>query len=48
LFPNNSLQERQDNLSSFYLRYGAQFIQILKDELDVLDSRFVILEEQEA
>jgi hypothetical protein len=46
LFPNNSLQERYDNVSSFYLRYGAEFISVLKAELDVLDSRFVILEEQ--
>ena len=30
LFPNNSLQERHDNFIPFYLKYGDNFIEILK------------------
>lgn len=45
LFPNNSLQERHDNITAFYLRYGTAFIQALKDNLDPMDARYVMLEE---
>jgi bacillithiol biosynthesis cysteine-adding enzyme BshC len=45
LFPTNSLQERHENISSFYLRYGSGFIQTLKENLQPLDARFLILEE---
>jgi bacillithiol biosynthesis cysteine-adding enzyme BshC len=44
LFPSNSLQERHENITTFYLRYGSGFIQILKDNLHPLDSRFAILQ----
>ena len=43
LFPNNNLQERYDNFIPYYLKYGDNFIKILKNELNPLDSRFVIL-----
>jgi len=46
LFPQNSLQERYENISSFYLRYGNSFIPALKENLHPLDCRFVILEGQ--
>lgn len=44
LFPVNSLQERHENISTFYLRYGSSFIGVLKQNLQPLDCRFVILE----
>ena len=44
LFPGKSLQERHENISSFYLRYGSGFIQSLKENLNPLDSRFMIME----
>ncbi len=44
LFPANSLQERHENISTFYLRYGSCFIQTLKENLQPLDCRFINLE----
>jgi bacillithiol biosynthesis cysteine-adding enzyme BshC len=42
LFPNDSLQERVENFSSFYARYGNQFIsQIFKASLS-LEQQFAI------
>lgn len=43
LFPYNSLQERFDNFIPYYLKYGEDFIKILKQEFDPLDTNFVIL-----
>ncbi|MDA8956607.1 bacillithiol biosynthesis cysteine-adding enzyme BshC [Flavobacteriales bacterium] len=43
LFPQNSLQERFDNFIPYYLKYGEDFIKILKQEFDPLDTNFVIL-----
>ena len=43
LFPNNSLQERHDNFIPFYLKYGDNFIEILKKSLNPLDANFVVL-----
>jgi bacillithiol biosynthesis cysteine-adding enzyme BshC len=43
LFTNNSLQERNDNFSSFYLTYGENFIKIMKDNLNPLNPNFVVL-----
>jgi len=42
-FPNNGLQERHENLITFYLKYGDNFIKKMKEELDPLDSNFVVL-----
>ncbi|MEE2931041.1 MAG: bacillithiol biosynthesis cysteine-adding enzyme BshC [Bacteroidota bacterium] len=44
LFPNHNLQERHDSFIPFYLQYGENFIEILLEEIDPLDSNFVILE----
>ena len=44
LFPANSLQERHENISTFYLRFGNSFIDVLKQNLQPLDCRFMILE----
>lgn len=45
LFPNRSLQERYENFISLYLQYGPDFIQELKQQLEPLDSRFIVLED---
>lgn len=44
LFPNQSLQERQLNFSEFYLEYGEGLLDILKENLEPLDSNFTVLE----
>ena len=44
LFPNQSLQERYDNFSEFYLEYGNEFILKLVNELNPLKGEFVVLE----
>ncbi|MUP46249.1 bacillithiol biosynthesis cysteine-adding enzyme BshC [Gramella sp. BOM4] len=43
LFPNKSLQERQTNFSEFYVEYGQQLIEELKNNLDPLESNFKII-----
>src|SRR5690606_23995088 len=43
LFPNNSLQERTDNFSSFYTEYGQQMIDVLIENLHPLDQHFTII-----
>ena len=43
LFTNQSLQERQLNFSEFYLEYGENLLDILKENLDPLDSNFTVL-----
>ena len=42
-FPNNILQERYNNFIPYYLKYGDNFIKKLKEELDPLDTNFVVL-----
>ncbi|WP_310993816.1 bacillithiol biosynthesis cysteine-adding enzyme BshC [Aequorivita marina] len=44
LFPNESLQERQLNFSEFYLEYGEELLETLKEHLDPLDLNFTVLE----
>jgi len=43
LFPNGSLQERNANFSEFYLEYGEELIPKLIENLDPLQSEFLIL-----
>ena len=43
LFPQQSLQERKSNFSEFYLEYGEDLIQNIKDSLDPLKNEFYIL-----
>lgn len=45
LFPNNGLQERYDNFLSFYSRYGEMFLETLKENLDVLDKKMLVIED---
>ena len=40
LFPSNSLQERTENVSFFYAKYGQKLIDELIDQLDVFDGEF--------
>jgi len=42
-FPNRFLQERYDNFIPYYLKYGDNFIKKLKEELNPLDTNFVVL-----
>src|SRR5690606_12896078 len=44
LFSNQSLQERQLNFSEFYLEYGEGLLDLLKNDLDPLDSNFTVME----
>ncbi|MBL7932277.1 MAG: bacillithiol biosynthesis cysteine-adding enzyme BshC [Bacteroidia bacterium] len=45
LFPNGVPQERYENFSSFYLSFGKNFIEMLKDQLDPIEiSQTVLLE----
>ncbi|QAA83275.1 bacillithiol biosynthesis cysteine-adding enzyme BshC [Aequorivita sp. H23M31] len=44
LFPNQSLQERQLNFSEFYLEYGEDLLDLLKENLEPLDMRFTVFE----
>ncbi|NKI33529.1 bacillithiol biosynthesis cysteine-adding enzyme BshC [Croceivirga thetidis] len=43
LFPNYSLQERQENFSKFYLELGHDLIKGLFDNLDPLKQEFLVL-----
>ncbi|MAZ72922.1 MAG: bacillithiol biosynthesis cysteine-adding enzyme BshC [Flavobacteriaceae bacterium] len=43
LFPKQSLQERNTNFSEYYLVYGDDLLQTLKDTLDPLDLKFTVL-----
>ena len=42
LFPNNTLQERYDNIIPMYLNYGSSFIDALKDSFDPFDQKFTL------
>ena len=44
LLPNQSLEERQRNFSEYYLAFGDDFIQALKESLKPLDLAFTVLE----
>ncbi len=43
LFPNDSLQERVDNISGWYARYGSSWIDMLKESSLSLESQFTLL-----
>ena len=45
LFFNNGLQERRDNFLSFYVKYGEEFFDILKENLDPMDKRLVVIQD---
>ncbi len=43
LFPNQGMQERYDNFMGFYTRYGDAFITTLRQEMDPLDKKLLIV-----
>ena len=43
LFPNQSLQERQINFSTFYLETGDEILDIIKENLNPLDPTFSVI-----
>lgn len=43
LFPNRGLQERKDNFIAFYLKYGDEFIHTLKQEINALDKKMLVI-----
>ncbi len=45
-FPENKLQERFENFIPYYLKYGNDFFNTLKKELNCLDFRLLILKEE--
>lgn len=45
LFYNNGLQERRDNFLNFYTKYGKEFFEVLKEHLDPMDKRMVVVAE---
>jgi uncharacterized protein YllA (UPF0747 family) len=45
LFPNNGLQERVDNFSSYYAKWGKEFIHMLYENSLSLEQEFVVLKE---
>ena len=46
LFPGNGLQERRENLSYYYAKWGKDFIQKLYDNSLGLEQEFVVMSEQ--
>ena len=46
LFPNNSLQERVENLLPFYGEWGRDFIKMVYDNSKALEQEFCILKER--
>ena len=45
-FPGNGLQERQDNVTAYYQKYGPAFIASLKAHLEPLRKAFIIMVEK--
>jgi bacillithiol synthase len=43
LFPNNGLQERVDNFSAYYSKWGKEFMQMLYEHSLGLEQEFVVL-----
>ena len=46
LFPGNGLQERIDNISYYYAKWGTDFIRSLYDHSLALEQEFVVLQEK--
>jgi len=42
LFPNNTLQERYDNIIPMYLNFGSSFIDELKEAFDPFEQKFTV------
>ncbi|MGB3073924.1 MAG: bacillithiol biosynthesis BshC, partial [Chitinophagales bacterium] len=48
LFPNGGLQERQENIFSYYANYGSALIDALIKNCDPFESKFMILQAQDS
>jgi bacillithiol biosynthesis cysteine-adding enzyme BshC len=46
LFPNNSLQERVENFTSYYAKYGKDFLKTIYENSLSLEQKFVVLTEK--
>lgn len=46
LCPKNGLQERHDNFLSFYLKYGNEYFDLLKEKLNPLEKGFIVILEE--
>ena len=46
LFPESELQERYETVSTFYLKYGNDFIKSLKENLSPWENKFTLITEQ--
>lgn len=46
LFPGNGLQERYENISYYYAKYGKEILQLLYNESLTLEHEFVLLSEK--
>ena len=44
LFPDSSLQERVENFSEYYLQYGPSFFDMIKEDIDPLSGKFLVIE----
>jgi len=44
LFPGNNLQERVENFSLLYSKFGKDFINMLLDNSNALEQQFAIVE----
>ncbi len=42
-FPEGQLQERYENFSNFYLKYGEDFISVLKENINPFETQFLII-----
>lgn len=47
LFPNGGLQERVENFSEYFLRYGYEYFDVLYNAIEPLASKFLIIEQQD-
>ncbi len=43
LFPSRSLQERKENFLGYYTNYGEGFLEDLKEHMNPLDKKFVVI-----
>jgi bacillithiol biosynthesis cysteine-adding enzyme BshC len=44
LFPSNGLQERIENFISYYLEYGPEYLDVLKDAMQPFRQEFLVIE----
>jgi uncharacterized protein YllA (UPF0747 family) len=44
LFPSNGLQERIENFVSYYLEYGPEYIDVLKEAMQPFRQEFLVIE----